>query len=95
MDTQIAGEIGEDTSIRCVVKAIPYATIWWTRGSESAMLNARSDRVKSLNIGDSEMTIIITVSYFGEKYYCHAKNILGYVTQQFTIRKKGKSIILF
>ncbi|XP_032243185.2 hemicentin-1 isoform X3 [Nematostella vectensis] len=88
-DTDIAGEAGKVSSIRCSARSEPPAEYWWTRGSDRIPLTGSSPRVRSINDEGNSRTLMIEVASFGETYYCHARNIMGRDIQKYVIREKG------
>lgn len=87
--TQVAGKVEGSSSLVCIVLAVPNAEIWWTRENEAKKLQPSDDRVLSINVAEFSQTLRIKVKNVGEDYYCHARNIMGYAKQKYTIREHG------
>ena len=91
--TQIGSDVGANAppaQLTCTVDAYPAATITWSRG-----LTAIESGTNGFSISVSGSTSILTVTMSSESrrgsYTCKAVNRLGEVSQEYQIRKKGKS----
>lgn len=91
-DTQVAGIIGNDSTLHCKVIATPPAVIWFTRGNENAELKTSDERIVSISSSTSAKSLKLKVDRIGEEYYCHAKNPMGYAKQKYTIRPVGEKV---
>ena len=91
--TQIPGDANEQVDLTCIVSGKPPPTLSWKRQLNGQDLSSLNDnKVKSITKERDTSVLRVIVTAIGEHFYCVAVNLLGSNSQQYTIRKRGKSL---
>ena len=94
INTNIPGAAGEQVELTCIVKGKPTPTLSWRRDPKGNDLSVIDENVKSISMQAKAIKIEIIVTSagnVGNKLYCVATNLLGDDTQEYIIRKRGRS----
>ena len=92
--TNIPGAAGEQVELTCIVKGKPTPTLSWRQDPKGNDLSVIDENVKSISMQEKAIKIEIIVTSagnVGNKLYCVATNLLGDDTQEYIIRKRGRS----
>ena len=94
INTNIPGAAGEQVELTCIVKGKPTPPLSWRRDPKGNDLSVIDENVKSISMQAKAIKIEIIVTSagnVGNKLYCVATNLLGDDTQEYIVRKRGRS----
>ena len=95
MNTNIPGAAGEQVELTCIVKGKPTPTLAWRRDPKGNDLSVIDENVRNISVQAKAIKIEIIVTSarknVGNTFYCVPMNLLGDDTQEYIIRKRGRS----